>query len=712
MIERTVVRKDGGRVPVEISAKALGDGTQAIIRDISERRRVEAVTNRTFQQLHTLADAAVEIPAAGDVPRILELLAERTRALIGGGFAQAVLSQEPSGVVAVAAAGAPVAVREMTPAEHDSFAWLLAGLHDPLAVPTGESAPAALRRCLHGIEPPLLLVPVPGRSGTNLGMIYAAAGDIAAASEADLAVLNQLAHIGSVAIQNVRLLETLGATERRYREMFEDDLTGDFIAELDGTVRACNPAYVRTFGFTSRAHALATNISQLLRDPRQYQQLCARLRRQRVLEMEELMLHTVEGREVHVLANLVAVHEKDELVAVKGYVLDVTERKALEEQLLQSQKMEAVGQLAGGIAHDFNNLLTTIRGTTYALLESVTDTGVRNDVAEIDRAAERAGDLTRQLLAFSRRQVLAPRLLNPNTLITEMSRMLARLIGEDVQLRLALSPMLDRVEADPGQIEQVLMNLVVNARDAMPHGGRITIETRNATLDASDVARYGYVIPGPYVTIVVSDTGSGIPEGLQDRIFEPFFTTKEVGKGTGLGLSTVYGIVKQSGGYIWVDSEPGRGASFRLYLPRVLELAGTDDGVAAPAPSLSLGRGELVLLVEDDAGVRKLASRVLERSGYRVVAAESGDQAVDITKAMGDRIHLVITDVVMPQMSGPELAAQLHRLRPTLPVLFMSGYTADAVVRHGMEHGVEFMQKPFTPAVLTARVGQILNRAS
>jgi CheY-like chemotaxis protein len=293
-----------------------------------------------------------------------------------------------------------------------------------------------------------------------------------------------------------------------------------------------------------------------------------------------------------------------------------------------------------------------------------------------------------------------------------MSRMLGRLIGEDIELDLVLSPMLDRVEADPGQIEQVLLNLVVNARDAMPQGGRITIETRNATLDAADVDRYGYVIPGAYVMIVVTDTGPGIPEGLQDRIFEPFFTTKEVGKGTGLGLSTVYGIVKQSGGYIWVDSEPGKGASFRVYLPRAIELAGTDDASAAAAPSPALGRGELLLLVEDDVSVRKLASRVLERSGYRVVTAESGDQALEITNVLADRIELVITDVVMPRMSGPELAARLHQLRPTLPVLFISGYTADAVVRHGLEHGVEFMQKPFTPAALTARVGQILNRSS
>jgi two-component system, cell cycle sensor histidine kinase and response regulator CckA len=712
ILERTVVRRDGGRVPVEISAKALGDEIQAIVRDISERRRVEAVTHRTFRQLRALAEAAVEIPAAGDVPRILELLAGSTRALIGGDHAHAALMQAPLGLVARAAAGTPVVLRELTAIEHESFTWLLAGLHDPLVVPTRESAPAELQRCLGGTEPPLLLVPVPGRDGANLGMIYAAAGDVAAAGEADLAVLHQLAHIGSVAIQNVRLLETLVATERSYREMFEDDLTADFIAELDGTLRVCNAAYVRTFGFASREHALATNMAQLHRDADQHHQLCARLRRQRVLEMEELVLRTVGGKEVHVLANLVAVHQQDELVAVKGYLLDVTERKALEEQLLQSQKMEAVGQLAGGIAHDFNNLLTTIRGTTHTLLDTVTDDTVRSDVQEIDRAAERAGDLTRQLLAFSRRQVLAPRLLNPNSLIIEMSRMLSRLIGEDVDLRLELSPILDRVEADPGQIEQVLMNLVVNARDAMPQGGRLTIETRNARLDEADVARYGYVIPGPYVMIVVSDTGEGIPEGLHDRIFEPFFTTKEVGKGTGLGLSTVYGIVKQSGGYIWVDSEPGRGASFRVYLPRVDEVARTDDTPAAAPPIATLGRGELLLLVEDDAGVRKLASRVLERSGYRVVTAESGDQAVDITKVLGDRIELVITDVVMPRMSGPELVVRLHQLRPALPVLFMSGYTSDAVVRHGMEHGVDFMQKPFTPAGLTARVGQILSRAN
>ncbi len=395
--------------------------------------------------------------------------------------------------------------------------------------------------------------------------------------------------------------------------------------------------------------------------------------------------------------------------AVKGLEDEITERKRLQEQLLQSQKMEAVGRLAGGVAHDFNNLLTIINGYAQLLLERLSpEDPSRGQVQEIKNAGDRATSLTRQLLAFSRRQVLAAQVLDLNTVVVNLDKMLRRLIGEDIELVTVPGEALGRVKADPGQIEQVILNLAVNARDALPRGGKLTIETANAELDEAYAATHVPLTPGPYVMLAVSDTGHGMDRETQARIFEPFFTTKEKGKGTGLGLATVYGIVKQSGGYIWVYSEPGRGATFKIYLPRIEEAVKTSgpNKVDLGTP----GGSETILLVEDEASVRSLVRRTLEAKGYKVIEAGNGADALLTCSQYEGSVDLLVTDVVMPEMSGRELAERLAPFHPNMKVLFMSGYTDDAVVRHGvLEAETAFLQKPFTPDALARKVREALD---
>jgi two-component system, cell cycle sensor histidine kinase and response regulator CckA len=388
-------------------------------------------------------------------------------------------------------------------------------------------------------------------------------------------------------------------------------------------------------------------------------------------------------------------------------LVDVTGRRLLEEQLRQSQKMEAVGMLAGGVAHDFNNLLTIITGYSQLILNNIGPSDPnRHSAEQIMKAGERAAALTKQLLAFSRRQALQPRILDLNTLVASLTGMLRRLIGEDIDLRLALGPELGRVSADPGQVEQVLMNLVVNSRDAMPKGGTLTIETQNIVLDEKYAASHLNVKAGPHVLLAVSDTGYGMDEETRARLFEPFFTTKAVGKGTGLGLSTVFGIIRQSGGTVEVYSEPTRGTSVKVYLPRI------DQPVSIEAVEAGrrIRRGtETILLVEDEEMVRNLVRETLEREGYRLLDAADPMEARRIADNFKSPIQLLITDVVMPKVSGRELAAQLLKRRPTLKVLYMSGYTDNAIVNSALlEKEVAFLQKPFTPAALAQKVRDVL----
>ena len=404
-----------------------------------------------------------------------------------------------------------------------------------------------------------------------------------------------------------------------------------------------------------------------------------------------------------------AVHEidYDSRRAQLAILIDITGRRDLEDQLRQAQKMEAVGLLAGGVAHDFNNLLTIITGYSQLILNSLGPGDAnRHSAEQIMKAGERAAALTRQLLAFSRRQVLQPRVLDLNRLVMGLNIMLQRLIGEDIDLRLDMGADLGRVSADPSQIEQVLMNLVVNARDAMPKGGTLTVETANVTLDSTYPGRYIAAKPGPFVLLAVSDNGAGMDEATQARLFEPFFTTKGVGRGTGLGLSTVFGIVKQSGGSLDVYSEPGRGSSFKVYLPRI------DQPVAAETegPRTPSRRGtETILLVEDDDMVRNLVREALENNGYKVLDSSGPMEARRVAESHRGPIQLLVTDVVMPKINGRELAEQMARERPKMKVLYMSGYTDNAVVNSGiLKKEVAFLQKPFTPGALIDKVREVL----
>jgi signal transduction histidine kinase len=386
---------------------------------------------------------------------------------------------------------------------------------------------------------------------------------------------------------------------------------------------------------------------------------------------------------------------------------DVTTRRHLEEQLRQSQKMEAVGRLAGGVAHDFNNLLTAILGYCQLLERQLADQeSLQSDVQEIRRAGERAASLTQQLLAFSRKQVLRAALVDVNVLVADLEKMLRRMIGEDIELVTVLRDDAALVRADPNQFEQVILNLAVNARDAMPQGGRLTIETACVELDDAYAREHLPALPGRYVMLAVTDTGAGIDAETRTHLFEPFFTTKGVGRGTGLGLATVYGIVKQFGGYIWVYSEPGHGSTFKIYLP---EARDEREPRAAPPPA-PRGGSETVLLVEDEATVRALARKALRAHGYTVLEARAGAEALDVRAGHAGPVHLLLTDVVMPGMSGRELAERITRAHQGTRVLYMSGYTDDAVLRHGvLERGTAYIQKPFTPDVLARRVREVLD---
>jgi PAS domain S-box-containing protein len=416
-----------------------------------------------------------------------------------------------------------------------------------------------------------------------------------------------------------------------------------------------------------------------------------------------------DGSQVPVEVSLSYV-EVDEGVFAIAFVSDISQRKQLEEQLLHAQKMEAVGRLAGGVAHDFNNMLTVISGYNRMILDELsTMDPLRGYAEEILKAADRAGALTNQLLAFSRRQIMRPRVINVNDLVTQTQKMLQRLIGEDIELVLHLEPGAGNLKADPGHVEQAIVNLAVNARDAMPLGGRLTIETANVVLDENYVRTHMGVKPGEFAMIAVSDTGHGMDAETRRRIFEPFFTTKEKGKGTGLGLATVYGMIKQTGGDIWVYSEPGQGTTFKLYFPRVAEPV--SDSPESEAALARRSGGETILVVEDESSVRDLTVRILRQLGYTILTASCGDEALEISRSHTGPIDLLLTDVVMPNMSGRQLADTLQASRPGTKVLFLSGYTENTVVHHGvLDAGVDFLPKPFSRENLARKLREVLAR--
>jgi two-component system, cell cycle sensor histidine kinase and response regulator CckA len=484
--------------------------------------------------------------------------------------------------------------------------------------------------------------------------------------------------------------------------------------DLDFRVTAWNPSAERVFGY-SRQEAVGQHGSFIVPPPS----------RQFVGQVWQDLLHqkggvrsandniTKDGCTISCeWYNTPLVDESGRVFGVASLLQDVTERVALEERLRQSQKMEAVGRLAGGVAHDFNNLLTVILGYSQILAEGVPPgSRLADSTAQIKSAADRASGITRQLLAFSRKQVLTPRVINLNDIVVNLDSLLRRLIGEDIEVLTLPANDLGAVKADPGQIEQVIMNLALNARDAMPHGGKLTLETVNALLDESYASRHQPAEPGRYIMLAVSDTGHGMTVETQARIFEPFYTTKEVGKGTGLGLSMVYGIVKQSGGYIWVYSEPDRGTSFKIYLPRVDQPVEEADTEHRPK---SVQRGtETILLVEDDPQLRQLCSSVLTHCGYKMLVAATPEEGLAVCKENHRDIRLLITDVVMPRMNGRQLAEQVVQVSPNVRVLYISGYTSNAIVHYGvLDQGLWFLPKPFTLSALVAKVREVLDSSS
>ena len=523
------------------------------------------------------------------------------------------------------------------------------------------------------------------------------------------------------------------SSEARLRAMFDESPLGISLVDREGYFVESNPALRRILGYAQEELA-----GLRFRDLSPYEDVAESLGLFQDLYAGRIRNYTVEKRYIRkdgefVWVRLTAAGVRDAQGAVQyvmGMAEDITARKAAEaalaereEQLRQAQKMEAVGQLAGGIAHDFNNLLTVIRVHAELLTDVLREGDERSDLETIQHAAARAANLTRQLLAFSRKQLLQPRVLDPNVVVAGLTPMLRRLIGEDIALATILAPSVGRVLADPGQLEQVLLNLAVNARDAMPQGGALTIETadveivggQGAAPDAAspgggspDGASREASPPGAYVMIAVSDTGIGMSPDIQARAFEPFFTTKEPGRGSGLGLSTVYGIVRQSSGYVRVASAPAAGATFRVYLPRQEPSAAAADERGAAAPEA--GRdGGTVLVVEDEDAVRQLTRRILVRHGYDVLEARHGRDALDLVARHGNAIDLVLTDVVMPEMSGREFAEAFGRLRPGTPVVYMSGYTDDEILRRGLlDPGVPFLQKPFTATELAERVRTLI----
>ena len=506
--------------------------------------------------------------------------------------------------------------------------------------------------------------------------------------------------------------DALRRSEERYRLLFDAGPHPMWVYDID-TLRfiTVNDAAVRHYGY-SRAEFLEMTIEQIRRreDVPALRQHLAEVRAGRLDQAGVWRHQKKDGSLIDVEIVRYTLRFEGKAAALV-LAQDVTERRLLEQQLRQAQKMEAVGQLAGGIAHDFNNLLTAIFGYADLLAEDLPpDSPGRADVSEIRTAATRASALTRQLLAFSRQQVLQPVVLNLNDVVEDLERMLQRVLGEDIEMEAHFAPDLGNTKADQGQLEQVILNLAVNARDAMPTGGKLTIETANVELDEHYAQTHRPVVSGRYVMVAVSDTGVGMDAATQARIFEPFFTTKDPGKGTGLGLATAYGIVKQSGGYIWVYSEVGRGATFKIYLPRVDAPA---QAVAAPPELQTVAGTETVLLAEDDPLLLPLARQVLSRLGYTVLEARTPADAVAVAEAHAGVIHLLVSDVVMPGESGLQLARRLLEVRPNLRVLYMSGYSDEAIVRHGLlDPGTTFLQKPFTPTALARKVRELLDAPS
>ncbi len=531
--------------------------------------------------------------------------------------------------------------------------------------------------------------------------------------ERDKEVLTFVSQQLASAIDHKRHEEALRQSESRYRSLVQSAVYGIYRSSVDGRFLDVNPALIHMLGYDSADEVVKLDPQrEVFVEPAEHERLLQEFQRTGCLDSAEVRWKRKDGSVITVRLSGRAATELDEAdQALEIIAEDITERRALEDQFRQAQKMEAVGRLAGGVAHDFNNLLMVVSGYTEVLMEALD----QNDpllvkVQAIQQAADRATTLTRQLLAFSRKQLLELKVVDVNSIVADMERLLRPLIGENIDLTTKLTPNVGHTRADAGQLEQVIMNLVVNAKDAMPDGGRILIQTSEADPDTAR-REHSLIEPGTYILLSVSDTGAGMDRETQSRIFEPFFTTKEKGKGTGLGLSTVYGIVKQGGGYIFAQSEPGCGTTFRIYLPRVADPA--DSPRVDKHAQAAAGGSETVLLVEDEESVRELVRETLKTRGYTVIEASDGIAGMRVSEEYQGNIEILITDVVMPGMSGRELAKRVAAARPNIRVLYLSGYTEDAIIHEGaLEPGTGFLQKPFTLQVLARKVREVLQGES
>ena len=552
-------------------------------------------------------------------------------------------------------------------------------------------------------------VPLMGSNGCIGALVVQSYSENVRFGERDRDILKFVSQQIATAIEHKRYEEALRRSEARYRSLILSAAYGIYRCTVGGRFLDVNPALIAMLGYSSVEEVLQLDARrEVFFNPQELDRLIEDYRRTGSLNGVEVQW---KAKDSHVIVVRLsgrpvsgAEQPAEELEIIAE---DITDRRQLEEQFRQAQKMEAVGRLAGGVAHDFNNLLMVINGYTEVLLEELNSgSAMYQKVHSIQQAADRAATLTRQLLAFSRKQLLELKVVDVNTVIGDMERLLRPLIGENISLITRLSPDAGRTRADAGQLEQVIMNLVVNAKDAMPEGGKITVQSSEVTV-RQNFREHRFIQPGRYVVLSVSDTGHGMDKETQSRIFEPFFTTKEKGKGTGLGLSTVYGIVKQSAGYVFPQSEPGAGTTFYIYLPRVEEAL---EAISpAKKPENEKDGCETILLVEDEDSVRELVRETLAARGYRVLEAENGEAGLRIAAAHGDGIDILITDVVMPGMGGRELAKRLLKIRPRLGVLYLSGYTEDTILHQGaLDPGTAFLQKPFTLQSLARKVREVL----
>jgi two-component system cell cycle sensor histidine kinase/response regulator CckA len=745
-LERIYRRKDGTTLPVLIEDRIILDkkgcikGIRCTIQDITGTKKVEEALQRSEEEATRLAQESATMAEIGqiinstlNIDDVYERFADKVRELIP--FDRIAINSidsrdntitisyftgldgpdrlEGTAIPSVGTlAGEVVRTRtnmliqtEDLKKATDDFPWFLSAFH------------AGIRS--------LIAIPLISKNDV-IGVLHIHSTKPNAYGEKDLRLAERVANQIAGAIANARLFaerkraeEALRKSEAKFKYLFDNAPLGYIALDTEGRITEVNRTQLAMLCYTAEEMIGQPVWKFIVEEEKARQTLTTKLSGSaQPGKALERTYKRKDGKTLPVLIDDAFLRNAEgNVIGIHSIIQDITERKqaeeekaALQEQLRQSQKMEAIGQLAGGIAHDFNNLLTVIKGySQLSLFELKEGDPLRENIEEIQKASQRAVDLTRQLLAFSRRQILDFKVLDLDMLLQDLDKLLRRVLGEDIELIYTLSGDLGKVKTDPRQIEQVILNLALNARDAMPSGGKLIIETANVELDKTYASTHIGVTPGHYIRVSVNDTGYGMSPDVKDHIFEPFFTTKEKGKGTGLGLSTVYGIVKQSGGYIWVDSEPGCGTTFKIYLPTVEEEASafhqTNDTSLLPCGS------ETILIAEDEPSVRGLAVRALRERGYTLIEAANGEEAFHIAQEQDDkRINLLLTDVVMPQMGGKQLADQLKMLQPDIKVLFISGYADNAIGDHGvLEPGTNFLQKPFTPTALAQRVRQVLD---